>query len=97
MYVYKIEDQVVGFGHAVPGEIEAIFVDPDYQGQGIGRRLLNHGCRVAGIDGASIRLEATPNAEAFYAHAGSQKVDEHLLKRGEVLLKVIGMERPAAP
>lgn len=96
MYVCERGGEIVGFGHAVPGEIVAVFVDPDHQRRGIGRQLLAYGFRIAEAGKEVVCLEATPNAEAFYASAGFTKVDEHFLRRGEVRLRVIGMEKTVA-
>ena len=41
-YVYHIEDTVCGFYSMVGDTLAAIFVLPCYQGQGIGKQLINH-------------------------------------------------------
>ncbi|MGE3853348.1 MAG: N-acetyltransferase family protein [Planctomycetota bacterium] len=64
---------VIGFGQldADRREIEAVYVRPDRQGQGIGRALLQRlesSARAVGID--KVSLSATLNAVPFYVRAG---------------------------
>jgi len=64
---------VIGFGQLNPktGDVEAVYVRPDGQGEGIGRRLLEDleaQARARGI--RALELSATLNAEPFYTRAG---------------------------
>jgi GNAT superfamily N-acetyltransferase len=85
--------QIVGFGHAVPGEILAVFVAPEFIRQGAGALLLEHGIEIA-LSGQKgpIRLEATLNAKEFYEKAGFAEIERISVQRGEALLPVIRME-----
>jgi ribosomal protein S18 acetylase RimI-like enzyme len=76
-----VADRVVGFCHADPsrdeeewGEIYAIYVHPDYWGDGHGHRLLQAGTvhlRAAGFDRAMLWvLERNDRARAFYERQG---------------------------
>lgn len=57
------------------GEIEAVFVDPDHAGKGIGQRLLRALLAVAISHGLSgLHLYASLNAVAFYQGAGFVRV-----------------------
>lgn len=49
-------------------------VDPDYQGQGIGRELVRQTQEAAG-DESMVLLLAAPNAQSYYPHIGFQWVD----------------------
>lgn len=40
--VFEVDGRVVGFVSMVGNEVGGIFVNPEYQNQGIGRSLLNH-------------------------------------------------------
>jgi len=56
-------------------ELDALFVDPEHLGRGLGRRLLEH-ARGASEDAAMERLVilADPYAAAFYEHEGAQRI-----------------------
>jgi GNAT superfamily N-acetyltransferase len=93
MFVAVEGAQIVGFGHVMPGEILAVYVDPARAGQGVGKLLLAHGIETArkGHHGV-IRLDATLNAKGFYEKAGFVEVERKLVRRNAVLLPVIVME-----
>jgi GNAT superfamily N-acetyltransferase len=59
------------------GEIDAVFVEPERIGAGVGRALLDHAL-AAGITAALERIivQADPNAAAFYEHAGAMRIGE---------------------
>jgi ribosomal protein S18 acetylase RimI-like enzyme len=72
------------------GEVDALYVAPDHQGRGVGRRLLSASferLRAAGAENARVVvLAANAPARQFYEHmgggeAGSAEIDED----GEVL------------
>src|SRR5258705_5158315 len=60
MFVVVEGERIVGFGHAVPGEVVAVYVDPERARHGVGRVLLAEGIIRArnGHQGA-VRLDAT--------------------------------------
>jgi GNAT superfamily N-acetyltransferase len=81
------EGDVVGFGQLNPGtgEVDAVYVLPDRQGQGIGRLLLAEleaEARARGI--RMLELSATLNAVPFYTQAGyaQRHVAVHRLPTG---------------
>ncbi|KAF2645481.1 hypothetical protein P280DRAFT_389357 [Massarina eburnea CBS 473.64] len=51
-------------------ELSQLYVDPDYQRQGIGQRLLEWGLKQADEDGYPVYLEGTTSAKPFYEKAG---------------------------
>jgi GNAT superfamily N-acetyltransferase len=56
-------------------ELDALFVDPDHIGTGIGSALLDHAlasCADAGLD--RLIVQADPNATGFYEHAGAVRI-----------------------
>jgi len=89
--------QAVGFGQIdLPnGEIQAVYVAPDAQCQGVGAALLAHLERLAAHQGmARITLKATINAEAFYATRGWRTIGHDLHKiTQDIGLKCIAMEK----
>jgi len=52
-------------------ELDALFVEPTFIGQGFGRRLIDHAKSVAASLGAEqLTIQGDPNAERFYHAAG---------------------------
>ena len=74
------EQRVAGFyalRQLTPGrhELEALFVEPEFMGKGIGGRLLKHATRAVGrCGGGSILIHSDPNATHFYEAAGASVV-----------------------
>lgn len=88
---------VVGFGQLNPaaGEVDAVYVLPERQGQGIGQLLLGEleeGARRRGL--GSLELSATLNAATFYEKAGYARRDDavHRLPSG-VELRCVRMRK----
>ena len=76
----KNTSRVVGFCRIVPkgdgvGELDALFVHPDWIGTGTGRRLIVATCRLA-ADWPLTRLEiqSDPYAEGFYLALGAVRI-----------------------
>lgn len=73
--VVEIDGVVCATGllDATAGRIEAMFVGPAHQGQGVGQHLLQHLIELVRAQGLStLSLSATPNAVAFYRALGFQ-------------------------
>lgn len=92
MYLAEYNNTVVGFGHAITGEIVANFVLPEYSGLGIGKKLLEYGLQIASKGSEKIILTATANAIEFYEKFGFIKIREYKLVRNEAKLNVADME-----
>ena len=83
VFVRELAGTVVGF-HAVSldaprrAELEFLFVDPPYRGQGHGRALLAH-ARLharAAFGARRLVIAGDPNADAFYRAAGARRIGE---------------------
>ena len=93
VFVAVDEGRIVGFGHAVPGEVVAVYVAPECTRHGVGRAILTEGLtRARSEPQGAIRLEATLNAQEFYKKAGFVEVEPKTVRRNDVLLPVIVME-----
>jgi putative acetyltransferase len=93
MFVAISAGLVVGFGHAVPGEIWAVYEAPEFSKQGVGSLILKHGIDVAQSDHqGSIYLDSTLNARGFYEKKGFVEIERALVRHGDVLLPVVKME-----
>jgi ribosomal protein S18 acetylase RimI-like enzyme len=93
MFVIVEGERIVGFGHAIPGEVVAVYVDPERARHGVGRTILAEGITRArrGHQGG-VRLDATLNAQAFYQKAGFIEVERKAVSRNGVNLPLVVME-----
>lgn len=72
VFVADMEKQPMGFAAILPredgnAELDALFVEPDAWGQGIGRALIDHCCSIAKESGAEyLCVVGNPHAEGFY-------------------------------
>ena len=86
-WVVEAEGQVVAFavGNRTTGNIWALFVDPDHEGRGHGRRLHDEMLRWLwdqGLDALWLTTEPGTRAERFYERAGWRRCG--LTETGEV-------------
>ena len=75
--VYELGGRVVGFIALIKNEVGAIFVDPDLQGRGIGRALMD----TARDSRPHLELdvfEANSIGRRFYDAYGFESVDRHI-------------------
>jgi GNAT superfamily N-acetyltransferase len=89
--VAEVEGEVVGFATLVrlkdgDGELQAFYVLPEYQGQGVGSTLWERGLEVLrreGFAGMQIWVLADADAVAFYQRRGCAKVGEGTFAIGD--------------
>jgi GNAT superfamily N-acetyltransferase len=78
----EVDRTILGFHGVVPLEGDRVelawcFVAPPAMGRGVGRALLVDATSIAALAGASVlRIEADPNAEAFYVRHGARRVGD---------------------
>ncbi len=78
---------VIALEHDIEPEIAHLWIDPAWQGQGLGRQLIARALEAAREFGWQfLRIESDPNAQSFYEQLGAVKV-------GEVKAPVAGKER----
>ncbi len=73
------DDRIVGMGAMDNGHVARMYVSPEHQGHGIGRRIhemLEAEARRQGI--RQLTLEASLNSVAFYEHLGYKSVQERI-------------------
>ena len=77
-YVAKKETELLGY-YAIEKlndrvfELEALFVEPDFIGKGVGKALIDHAKNlVRRLGGNKLIIQGDPNAEAFYRAAGGK-------------------------
>ena len=95
MYIAEDKGKIVGFGHAIPGEIVAIFVDPTFHKKGIGKLILDHGLKIALKDHQAVKVKSTVNAEGFYKKYGFTKIKDSSMTRNGVASPLVIMKYSA--
>jgi GNAT superfamily N-acetyltransferase len=95
IFIAEAASEIVGFCEAVPGEVRAVFVEPQWVGKGVGRVLLSHALSLASSGHSGpVRLESTLNALTFYEHFGFRQIGRATVRRNDVDVPVVLMERP---
>jgi N-acetylglutamate synthase-like GNAT family acetyltransferase len=93
VYVACVEDRIVATGSLAGDVIRSVFVNPNYQRQGVGRHLMTTIESVAAQNGVeTLRVPSSITAQGFYLSLGFEKVrDEfHGAERTIVMEKVLG-------
>ncbi|MCB9101669.1 MAG: GNAT family N-acetyltransferase [Anaerolineales bacterium] len=81
-FVGEVDGKVVGFYGLTPHapsdiELEALFVEPAYIGQGYGRALMDHAKSTAkSLGAAALIIQGDPHAAPFYRAAGGQQTGQ---------------------
>jgi|SRR6476659_497548 len=68
--VAEIDGELAGFAAVVGGELDGLFVEPDFWGGGIGRALVDAAVHEARTRGLALRVIANPAARRFYESCG---------------------------
>jgi GNAT superfamily N-acetyltransferase len=81
IFVLDLEGVIAGFyrlaGEPPVGLLTDLWLEPEFQGRGFGRRLWEHALSKAGALGySSLEIESDPNAEGFYMAMGAVRVGE---------------------
>ena len=93
LWVAVLDGRIAGFSvaDAGPGTIWALFIDPDFEGQGLGKRLLTLAVgtlRNAGCPGVTLKAGQDTQAEALYRAAGYEEVS----RSGETIVFAFSFE-----
>lgn len=94
VFVAEIDGAPRGFAAILPrtdgnAELDALFVEPDEWGHGIGRALVEHCCEAARAAGAAaLHVVGNPHAEGFYTRCGFVLVGTQQMRFGVGLLMV---------
>jgi GNAT superfamily N-acetyltransferase len=94
-FVAEVESKIVGFCEAVPGEVVAVFVDSHWSRRGVGTALLSRALDFAARTSRSVWLESTLNAVSFYESFGFRQITRSSVRRNDVEVPVVIMERHA--
>lgn len=94
-FVYEHDGRVVGFIALIKNEVGAIFVHPEYHGQGFGRALMDHARMLRGDLEVEVFKENRIGRD-FYRRYGFTFHDEHVHEEtGETLLRLVYSENSA--
>lgn len=88
---------MLGFCEAIPGEVFAVFVAPEWSRRGVGPALLSQALAGAAPTPRVVRLESTLNAVSFYERAGFRQIARSSVRRNDVEVPVVIMERLLDP
>jgi len=92
VFVAEAAGSVLGFAAILPrsdgdSELDALFVEPDAWGRGIGRALVEHCAAAARATGAaSLHVIGNPHAEGFYSACGFETLGTQQMRFGVGLL-----------
>ena len=88
IWVYVLNEMVVGFIALGDTEVVAIFVDPDYHGQGIGRALMDHARSLRGELLVDV-FKLNQVGRRFYERYGFKVVAEyHHAESGQQVIRM---------
>jgi GNAT superfamily N-acetyltransferase len=68
--VAELHGRIVGFAAIVGGELDGLFVEPEFWRQGIGEQLVEAATHVARRRGLALTVVANPTAREFYEKCG---------------------------
>jgi GNAT superfamily N-acetyltransferase len=80
VFLVECDGATVGFAAVLPrddgnSELDALFVDPDFWMQGLGRLLVEHCARIARTRGSTaLHVIGNPHAEGFYRACGFEQI-----------------------
>ena len=70
VHVAEEDGRVLGFAALVDAELDALFVEPELWGRGIGRALIDRSVHLARRKGLTLTVVASPTARVFYEKCG---------------------------
>jgi GNAT superfamily N-acetyltransferase len=76
-YLAIVDGRIVGTGSLDGQTVSSVFVHPDYQGRGVGAKLMDAIETAANAQsGSALTLQSSVTAQAFYAKRGFRVVRE---------------------
>lgn len=94
-FVYEHEGRVVGFIALIKNEVGALFVHPEFHGQGFGRALMDHAKALRGNLEVEVFKENRAGRD-FYRRYGFTFQEEHVHEEtGETLMHLVYTENRA--
>jgi len=95
MFVYERGGKILGWSHVRPEMLVALFVDPEYSRQGIGRSLFEHALQIIRFHTHKpIEFEATLTAVPFYERCGCTSLRTSTIRKNQVEVSTVWMTLP---
>ncbi|QAY86913.1 GNAT family N-acetyltransferase [Pseudomonas arsenicoxydans] len=91
--VATLESHIVATASLDQDVVRSVFVEPAYQGNGIGRKLMTRIQSIATTEGLNLlRVPSSITAEGFYASLGFKKIRDvfHESERTIIMSKTLG-------
>lgn len=86
-YLAVIDNTLVGFTEFYDDYIDCFYVHHEYQGQGVGKALVNHILEIASENGIKkLRVDASITAKAFFESFGFVQTSKNEVKRDNQVL-----------
>ena len=83
--VAEVDGEIAGFAALVAGELDGLFVEPDWWGLGIGKALADAATHEARRKGFTLSVIANPRARGFYERCGFSVEGEEQTRFGPAL------------
>lgn len=87
--------EILGYVEMTDDHVRMLFIRPDRQRRGVGRRLLEHVLSQRGSRG--ITVNSAPNSDGFYLRMGFEPTGPRQEKDGIVFTPMIRRSGPAPP
>lgn len=94
--VVEMDSVVVAFCDHGPDEVIGLYVDPAFQGHGIGSALLSQAeARMRGAGTTLAKIHAATSSQAFYERHGYREVERTMHKsRGGLMMPSVKLQKP---
>lgn len=77
IYVYYLDDKIVGFIGLNDSHIEGIFIDPEYQSHGFGKQLLDYAKEISSTLTLNV-YDKNMRAKSFYLRENFKIIEESI-------------------
>ena len=80
VYLFQINDKIVGTGSIEECKINRLFVLPKFQGKGYGKYIMNELEKIIFVNYLEVFVDASLPAYEMYVHRGYIPVEYHRIK-----------------
>lgn len=95
MYVYEMDQKILGWSHVRAELLVALFVDSEHARQGIGRSRFEHALEIIRSHTCKeIEFESTLTAVRFYESCGCKQLRTSMIRKNHVDVPTVWMALP---